>query len=814
MKSKFNTLFLVGLFFLLMVSGLSGLGQDVQDSIPSAEDRPELKITNINYEIGKLELTFKKYESGLEKRNNLSLIDAEFVKYKTFIEAEADDFREFNPNNLSKFFLESSYRLWEGYIKKLIAWETQVNARLVTAQTHLDELDETIELWQEAAGSEMVKNEPREFRSRIELVIGKAISYHKSYSEYAGELIILEDQISESVSFCNNIITDIIQLQENRRDSLLVASDPAIWQIKINGEDYTGPFKRLNKFRHENAKTLENYIETKDFSIVIIVELLLLILFFMVRRAYLKKGFDDTVPGFKNVKRIFVIHPYYAILVLMFVGFHLNSPYYPLLVNYLLSLGSLFAIRFIMREFTDQRTIRYIDALLLLFAVNILEIAFWYFGDIARIYVLAEAGLGLFIMSRFVQKVNLKRFFKEDFLRKAMAVLAIYSSILYGLAIIMNIFGLLDFTVLLLKMAIRVPEVSIVLFGIYKILATFFNALITLGRTSKHEHLMVYWDGIEKRLLQALVIIGAFYWLLAFTISLEVSREVFEAIGSFLTQDRHIGTLQITIGSIISLVFILLATYFLAGFLKVLIENVILRNARLPRGVPAAISVTIRYFLITLGVLFALSAAGIDLGKFSILAGALGVGIGFGLQNIVNNFISGLILIYERPLNVGDTIEIENLLGQVNRIGIRSSNVKTYDGAEVVVPNGNLISNQLINWTLSDNQRRVELRVGVSYSSDPNIVLELLEKVARENEDVLQEPAPWALFEEFGDSSLNFRLLFWVPYDKGIGTKSKIAVGIYNIFKENGIEIPFPQVDLNVKDTPALKQFGGKKTDQ
>ena len=149
---------------------------------------------------------------------------------------------------------------------------------------------------------------------------------------------------------------------------------------------------------------------------------------------------------------------------------------------------------------------------------------------------------------------------------------------------------------------------------------------------------------------------------------------------------------------------------------------------------------------------------------------------------------------------MGDTIEVESLLGQVRRIGLRSSNVKTYDGAEVVVPNSNLISNQLINWTLSDNKRRNEIKVGVSYGSDPNIVLELLEKAASSHEDVIMDPAPWALFENFGDSSLSFRLLFWTPYEVGMRTKSAVAVNIFNIFKENGIEIPFPQLDLHVKE--------------
>ena len=218
------------------------------------------------------------------------------------------------------------------------------------------------------------------------------------------------------------------------------------------------------------------------------------------------------------------------------------------------------------------------------------------------------------------------------------------------------------------------------------------------------------------------------------------------------------------------------------------------------KGIPFAISVTIRYFIVILGFVLALSVAGIDLSEFGLIAGALGIGIGFGLQNIVGNFISGLILIYERPVQSGDTIEVENLLGEVKRIGVRSSNVRTYDGAEVVVPNSNLVSNQLINWTLSDNRKRVEIKVGVAYGSDPNIVLELLREVARNHESVLSDPEPLALFNEFGDSSLNFRLLFWVPFQLGFTTRSDISIGIYNIFKENNITIPFPQVDLHVKD--------------
>jgi small-conductance mechanosensitive channel len=273
-----------------------------------------------------------------------------------------------------------------------------------------------------------------------------------------------------------------------------------------------------------------------------------------------------------------------------------------------------------------------------------------------------------------------------------------------------------------------------------------------------------------------------------------------------LTTELQIGSISISLLNILMFIIILSVTYLIAIFIKKILENEILRSLKLPRGMPAAVSMMLRIFFVTLGVIFAISAAGIDMGKFGMIAGALGVGIGFGLQNIVQNFISGLILIFERPIQVGDTVEVNNLLGKVKDIGVRASNVLTYDGAEVVVPNSNLISNDLINWTLSDSRKRVEIKVGTAYGTDPNEVLEILKNVAMSHSMVVQNPEPLALFDGFGDSSLDFRLLFWVNFEFGLTTKSDIAIGIYNKFAENNIEIPFPQIDMHVKDIAETKK--------
>jgi potassium efflux system protein len=209
----------------------------------------------------------------------------------------------------------------------------------------------------------------------------------------------------------------------------------------------------------------------------------------------------------------------------------------------------------------------------------------------------------------------------------------------------------------------------------------------------------------------------------------------------------------------------------------------------------------VRLILITLGFVLAFGAAEIDMSNVAIIFGALGVGIGFGLQNIFNNLVSGLILAFERPIQVGDIIQIAslNLMGEVKDIGIRASVVRTFDGAEVVVPNGNLISNELINWTLSDQRRRQEIIVGVAYGTDINNVLEILNEVISDHENVLKNPAPLIIFAGFGDSSLNFRVLFWTRFDVGLTTKSAVGVAIDEAFKKAGVEIPFPQRDLHLR---------------
>jgi potassium-dependent mechanosensitive channel len=267
----------------------------------------------------------------------------------------------------------------------------------------------------------------------------------------------------------------------------------------------------------------------------------------------------------------------------------------------------------------------------------------------------------------------------------------------------------------------------------------------------------------------------------------------------FLTRGMSIGKADFSLISIVLFIFVIWLSMFISRIVRHILKEEVFPRVTVERGIPGTIIMLVRIALITIGFLLAAAVAGMQLSSLTIIIGAFSVGIGFGLQNIFNNLVSGLILAFERPIKEGDTVEVNNLLGVVMRIGIRSSVVRTYDGAEVIVPNGSLISNDLINWTLSDAQRRVDIRLGVAYGTDPEKVLKILINAAMEHPHAIKEPAPRAFFLGFGDSSLDFRVLAWTDLDHRLEMESDIKVAINKAIKEAGIEIPFPQTDLHIR---------------
>jgi potassium efflux system protein len=228
-----------------------------------------------------------------------------------------------------------------------------------------------------------------------------------------------------------------------------------------------------------------------------------------------------------------------------------------------------------------------------------------------------------------------------------------------------------------------------------------------------------------------------------------------------LNANLAIGSINISVGRILVFLIAVWASFLVSRLLRFVLQEDVYHHFRLGPGVPYAISTMLHYAVLFLGFVIALGTLGIDLAQITILAGALSVGIGFGLQNVINNFVSGLILLFERPIKIGDVIEVSGNVGEVRRIGIRASVIRTPDGSEVIVPNGLLISSQVTNWTFSDQQRAVEVSVNVVGGVDPQRVVELLKGVAAGHPDVAKQPSPQVYVLNFTAGAVTFQLRVW-----------------------------------------------------
>jgi potassium-dependent mechanosensitive channel len=299
-----------------------------------------------------------------------------------------------------------------------------------------------------------------------------------------------------------------------------------------------------------------------------------------------------------------------------------------------------------------------------------------------------------------------------------------------------------------------------------------------------------------KRLARIVILVNAALNLL---VVWGLYNDVDEVTTHLLNVEYTIGQFSISIYMVTMLLVVLYLASLLSWLLQALADAHYMTQQHMDFGVKTALKRLLHYALFSVGFFVAVSIAGLDLQKFAIIIGALGVGIGFGLQNIVNNFVSGLILLFERPIKVGDTINIDDQWGTITSIGMRSTVFETLDRAEIIVPNSDLISQKVTNWTLSTNVSRVVLSVGVAYGSPLEKVMEILLRSASEHPDVLEQPESSTIFTGFGDSSVDFELRVWVDdINKRLKVRSDLGLAVDRCFREEGIVIPFPQRDLHL----------------
>jgi small-conductance mechanosensitive channel len=330
------------------------------------------------------------------------------------------------------------------------------------------------------------------------------------------------------------------------------------------------------------------------------------------------------------------------------------------------------------------------------------------------------------------------------------------------------------------------------------------QCLLLQFHTKKDDDSIISW--IDQKLLQSkfkkvLNVMAALIWLFFLFQNLNIDDAASDYITDLVNQPHTVAGASFTFGGFVIFIAVIwlssVASRIISYFYDLAAQRSDIESLKKKNRTSTLL---IRIGVFTLGFFLAVFASNFPLDKITIIISAFGIGIGFGLQNIVNNLVSGLILAFERPVQIGDIIEVDSRSGVIKEIGIRASKIATADGAEVIVPNGDLISHHVINWTLSNNNRRVELMVGVAYGTDIEKVKRLLKDILSKRDDIMKDPEPVIFVHNLSESSVDFRVLFWAAdINQWVGLKSMVLSDIYTIFNKEGIDIPYPTHDINLK---------------
>ncbi|MEJ8815022.1 mechanosensitive ion channel domain-containing protein [Variovorax ureilyticus] len=365
-----------------------------------------------------------------------------------------------------------------------------------------------------------------------------------------------------------------------------------------------------------------------------------------------------------------------------------------------------------------------------------------------------------------------------------------------GLAAVSNLLGNVSLATTLASAVLDSSYLGLVMYAAVTIVVALAQVLFVRHDASQAAHGGRSWSQTGAQLGRALM-------ALAFVVILLQSFRIYRPLSDMLSRALNhvftLGTISLSLGNIVAFVGAVFVAFWVARVIRLVLQKDVLPSMSLPRGVGNSISSLTYYFVVTFGLLMALGVLGFPIGQLAIVFGALGVGIGFGLQDVVKNFVAGLILMFERPIRPGDVVDIAGLLGTVSHIGIRATIVTTFEGADVVIPNGVLLADKLVNWTLSGTRRRFELEVNTRPEVPAERTMALLEGVARELDGVSVSPAPEAILMGLNGGLLQISLRAWtVEGANWLVVRSNLAKAIRTALTDAGIDLPRPQSEVHL----------------
>ncbi|MET0503157.1 MAG: mechanosensitive ion channel domain-containing protein [Candidatus Binatia bacterium] len=702
--------------------------------------------------------------------------------------------------------LEVQQQIWQQRQLQLTAWLNVLTRRATKLQVALNQLKKLHETWARTRDAEESAKAPPSILKQIDATLATIEAAEQPHQAERDEVLNLQSKVAELVASCNTALAQITALQQMAVGGLFTREGPPIWNPNLWSRAKATLADHLPEIAASYWRDILLYIRDPSRHMPRHVGIFLALSFVLLAaRRQVAQG--ETAGDRPSRATVVFDHPFAAaLLVTLMVATTPTSPV-PVTVKRLFEIVGLVTIIILTRRSLPPIVIPVIYALAILFAIDTMRWAVTGDPPIGQAMLVLEAVAGIVVLGwlwlygahrvarGLGQTNNLRRLLAAIILcvlavglvaavfgYMRLARLAI-PGVLVGGALAMEVYAWAQVTIGVVAGAFRVWPLRL------------------LHMVQNHR------DLLERRIYRLFLWLAVFAWLARYLDYVGLFDPAWSMAQTFFNTRFERGSISTSVGDIVAFFLTVLAAYLLSAFIRFVLEEDVYSRTRIATGQSYAVSSLLNYSILAIGFVVALGVLGLDLNKVTVLLGAFGVGIGFGLQSVVNNFVSGLILLFERPIHVGDTVQVGNFQGRVRRIGIRASIVHTAQGAEIIVPNAQLITQDVTNWTLSDRLRRIDLPVAVIAGAAPKKVIEVIEEVARAHPQVLHDPAPRCLFMSYADNAINFELRAWTDFANSGQVHSDLTVAIYEAVNTAGLSFPFPQREVRL-----LSDYNGEST--
>jgi small-conductance mechanosensitive channel len=763
-----------------------------------------IPLRKINESIRDFFLDFKKLHDNIISEEELNRLDSTITYGIDSLNILTKDssYQDFKKKSILELNYEKRY------------WNTtfddseKLNDQL---SSYLDDIDESnkyilkkLKIWKNTLDTLSTKDTadvPHKLFTYVQKIIDTLNYIRDNTEDKVSILLELQDKVVYQQYVIKNIISRIEKAESKRRSLLFTIDYEPVWKSFKTDSGSISFTEAINKVYSNEKKSIILFGKSNSdmFVIHLSIFVLLLLTLIFLRFSYHEDDIKiplSTIVSFVKFKNLVYRPVSSAIFISLFAGFFLYSNRTNLINAILLFLIYLTIIRLLWGLISKKNTFFFAGfgfIYLLNLLVKLIE------GDLAlqRWIVLFNTVVLLATMLYiFKPKSTIYKMEKGPMLKVLIGSAPVFILLLVG-SLIGNIIGAVGFSILATTGFIDLSIVTIILIAASYLVASIAIVLLTKHFKNKPELEEKYLKSISQNTVGLIRFSAIILWFISGMRIFGVRDLVYYWFDQLMNFSIASGDTEIQLGTILTFFFIIVISFFIAKFVRIFLDIEVFSRIKLPRGIPGAISMVVKYSIVFIGIYLAISSIGIDLSKFGLLAGAMGVGLGFGLQNILSNFFSGIILAFERPVQTGDLVEVNNIYGRVQSIGVRSSVVKTLDGSEVFLPNNDLISKQLINWTMSDTKRRIKLHIKTAFGENPHKITEIILNIIHSREEVIEKPEPVVTFDGFGDYFLEFTAYYWLK-DNYLVAKSKIAISIYDALSENGVKMPRQIGDFNV----------------